>query len=175
MLEDILRASVISLSFLVGCTNIEKPREELSYKANYFYTQKEVLKQEDNTNLVRYSYKNGIEAEVLYEKNKDFQSVLINIKSDIRNVLVRNTPAITTPANSSYKILLNNNYYVREVKFDYNGSKVKILLDKFDLIIYVDDKAFNVPKPFNPSISKKATELGEDLSISDHLVLLDGM
>ena len=176
-LETILSATVLALaSFLPSCA-VEKSRDDLTYLTNKFYTQRNVLEESSigdfTIKKVEYTYVNGIQVEVKYEKKGNIKNLFITVKNDPNNLLIRNTPKTQSAVGSTYNLSFGETHF-RQLNFEYLGKKVQVTFDSLNISYKLDDKEVSsIPHLFSIMVYKKLGEIDLDLFITEHIIALE--
>lgn len=178
-LVNLFSTSIISLA-LFSCT-IHKPNK-LSYLfLDDFCVQKEIIDEnyddEEISKKIYYNYKNGIDVDVFYKKNKKIKEIHLDIKKDINNLLIKNTPKEQSIDNDFNYSLYYQETHFRELTFQYNCDKIKVTFNQDSSIYY----NINGSEPklihyiFYPKIYEKLKDIDENLFISEHIMLLNSL
>ncbi len=182
MLEKLVKifsTSILSIT-LSSCT-IHKPNN-LSYLfLDDFCLQKEVIEEvsdnEEISKKIHYSYKNGIDVDVFYKKNKKLREIHLDIIKDEDDILIKDTPRKQPINNDVGYSLYYKETNFRELNFNYNGDKIKVKFNQDSSIYYQvnGDESKEIHYIFYHKIYEKLKDIDENLFISEHIMFLNNL
>lgn len=113
-----LSAIVLALAPIINCVSLQN----LDDKVNSFYSKKEVIETNKDTIITYYAFNNGIEVEVITNKENSRPRLIgVKVLKDPNNLIIKGTPKRDSAEGTTYELDLNG---TRRLTFRFNDIHV---------------------------------------------------